>query len=277
MRSAVSTNAKRAAKAILPHPLWRLVRQRRVRREVARYAPRDHVGTFGDVRLHLRFEDGLAEGWYGQDRGPLPEIEFLKEVGVLRAGVRVFDLGAHQGVVALELAAAVTPGGAVVAVEGEPHNARLAEANRARNTVGEGVVVVHSAVTDSPGSISFAEGLNGHVDPSTRMGNATVPATTIDTLCERFGVPDVVVLDIEGHEGVALRAAERASDAAWVIEVHTGQLEPTTSAQEIVAYFDGCERWVGVGEAFALFDGFIPEERFWLIAVPPNRLRTTDA
>lgn len=258
----------------LPHPVVRAIRQHRLRRQMAAYEPRVHIGTYGDVRLKLRFEDGLAEGWYGRDRAPLQEILLLQELGVLRPGARVFDLGAHQAIVAMEFAGSVAPGGLVIAVEGEPHNARMAEVNRSLNERDD-VVVLHAAVTEEGGTVSFAEGLNGHVDRSTNIGNVKVPAITIDELCVRFGVPDLVVLDLEGHEGVALRAAKRASQAAWVIEVHVGQLEGDVEARDIIERFQGWSRWIGGDEGFNPFTGKVPDERFFLIAVPPERMPTS--
>ena len=55
----------------------------------------------------------------------LPELVLLRESGALRQGSNVFELGAHQGIVALILADAVGPQGTVIAVEAERHNVSL--------------------------------------------------------------------------------------------------------------------------------------------------------
>ena len=58
----------------------------------------------------------MGAGWYDHDWPELPEIALLKQHG-LRPGARVFDIGAHQGVVALMLSKTVGPEGFVLAVE----------------------------------------------------------------------------------------------------------------------------------------------------------------
>jgi tRNA A58 N-methylase Trm61 len=54
----------------------------------------------------------------------------------LKAGARVFDLGAHQAVVALMLSQLVGHEGEVIALEAERHNFEVAERNRKLNAAG---------------------------------------------------------------------------------------------------------------------------------------------
>jgi precorrin-6B methylase 2 len=75
----------------------------------------------------------MAQGWYDHDWVDMMiEIEELKK-RKLKPGAKVFDIGAHQGVVALLLSRAIGPDGLVVAVEADPWNARAAEINRKLN------------------------------------------------------------------------------------------------------------------------------------------------
>lgn len=221
--------------------------------------------------MRIRFEDALAEGWYAEGIPCLPEIALLKRIGALQPGHTVFDIGAHQGVVALMLADAVGEGGLVIAVEAERHNARMATVNRDLNNVRH-VVIEHAAISDYDGKIRFAESLNGAINETARIGTIEVDAVTIDTLVIRHGPPDVVFLDVEGFEGRALRAAVATlqSCPAFAIEVHAGQLVDS-SAADIVGLFDGWRRWVAVERPgwlheFHEFTGNIPDRRFFLVA-----------
>jgi FkbM family methyltransferase len=179
--------------------------------------------TYGGHRLKVYLTDPLAQGWYDHDWPPLPEVLELQK-GRLRPGALVFDIGAHQGVVAAMLAMQVGPTGRIVAVEANAHNCRAAVRNRELNGLTQ-IEIVHAAVVDRPGRIDFNEGLNGQLDDgSGSRGRVSVEAITLDSLAERFGLPDVVFLDIEGAEYLALLGGPRvlASDADFFVEVHVG-------------------------------------------------------
>ena len=77
----------------------------------------------------MHIVDAMGQGWYDQDWPPPAEIGVLSERGRLREGARVFDVGAHQGVVAMMLGDLVGAAGRVVAVEATPHNAEVAGRN----------------------------------------------------------------------------------------------------------------------------------------------------
>lgn len=259
-----------ALRRLVPAPLRAALRRRVLGRRIEMFPTRDRTGTYGGVRLTVRIADPLAAGWYEQDWPVLPEVAKLRELGVLTPDATVFDLGAHQGVVAMMLAAEV---GRVVAVEAEPHNARIAAVNRERNNAGN-VEIVHAAVADVAGTIAFTESLNGRIDPDARWGTVDVPALDVDTLAERHGAPDVLFVDVEGFEGKALAGARRTLPGVRgvFVEVHVGRLVDTT-AEQVVATFDGWDRWIaeergGDDHVFAPYAGGpLPERRFFLVAV----------
>ena len=90
-----------------------MLRVFRIRASVSRFRARDVVHSYGGVALLIHLSDPLAAGWYDRDCPELTEIALLKE-GKLRPAARVFNLGAHQAVVALQLASVVGATGEVV-------------------------------------------------------------------------------------------------------------------------------------------------------------------
>lgn len=273
---APAGRAKTLARRLLPNPLHLMRRRWRAARNAARYRTREVSHTYGGTALRLLVADSLAESWYDHDWPPLPELERLRDHGLV-AGARVFDIGAHQGVVALMLADAVGPAGQVVAVEAEPHNVRVAVRNRALNAAAN-VEVLHAAGAAKTGSVRFSESLNGQVAMrGGRWGTVEVCAVTIDELATRYGPPDVAVVDVEGFEGEVLAGAARTiaeRRTTFLVEVHVGH-GLDRPAEQIVAAFGPFYRLL-VAPATGDTDCFrdyasgadVLEDRFFLIAAP---------
>ena len=172
--------------------LWGQLRMLKQDRLVRTFTPRQVVHNYCGRELKIHLADPLGAGWYDHDWAELHEITFLRGHR-LRAGATVFDLGAHQGVVALLLADAVGPSGKVVALEANPHNAAIARLNRDSNG-GRQIIIEAAAISDTIGEVTFNRGLNGQVDDgSGAWGKICVPALTIDALAARHGMPDVLV------------------------------------------------------------------------------------
>jgi hypothetical protein len=160
----VSRSTRTVARSILPEPIYRTMRGRRIQRKIARYRPRVVEHTYAGHSLRLQLRDPLGDGWYDHDWWDTqPELELLK-AGRLRPGAIVFDLGAHQGVVALILAREVGHSGVVVAVEAAAHNAAVAEENRVLNGA-DNVTILHAAGGAETGSLWFSNDLNGRASP----------------------------------------------------------------------------------------------------------------
>jgi FkbM family methyltransferase len=220
---SITTLSKNVARQILPSKVWTFLRTLRLRLHVERFRRRVVEHDYGGHRLSVLVADGLAQAWYDRDWKELPEVALLR-TSRLKPGALVFDLGAHQGVVALILSREVAPNGKVVAVEANPHNREVAEQNRALNGA-ENLTTVHAAVSDKAGFLDFNLGLNGQVDEGDgEWGVQRVSAVTVDSLAKEHGRPDVLFIDVEGFE---CRVLEGASDALagrpdCFIEVHSG-------------------------------------------------------
>src|SRR5438094_809548 len=137
------SSLRNIARRLVPQPLWTKLRLMRIRRGIAKYPARDVTHTYGGVPLKVHLADPLGAGWYDHDWDELPELAFLSRSGRLGHAARVFDLGAHQGVVALMLGNIVGPQGGVIALEANEHNARVAERNRLLNNAQQ-ITVLHA-------------------------------------------------------------------------------------------------------------------------------------
>jgi FkbM family methyltransferase len=165
--------------------------------------------------------DPTAERWYDCDWSEPCEISLLRS-SKLKPGAVVINAGAHQCVLAVLLAREVGPMGLVVAVEANAHNVETARQNRELNRC-EQLLIEHAAVSDRIGQILFGQLGNGSVvDGTEGLGCEVVRAITIDALAVKYGPPDVVYCDVEGHEGRVLEGAKEtlAGQADWCLEIH---------------------------------------------------------
>jgi FkbM family methyltransferase len=236
----VATARKRMLSLLPPSVLGRL-RAWRVRQIVAAYVPRVVEHTYGDGRLHVHLGDPLGQGWYDHDWAQLPEITALRG-GSLRNGARVFDIGAHQGVVAMMLAREVGPTGRVLAAEPNPHNAAVALKNRDLNSMAQ-IEVLEAAVSDHSGTVVFNHGLDGQLDDGTGAGGRmSVACVTLNELAQRHGTPDFVMIDVEGAECRVLKGGSRVLQAGGVdfaveVHVHHGLEKLGGSVAEVLSFF----------------------------------------
>jgi len=266
---------KAAARAIVPAGVWRVLRRLHRRMAVKRFSPRVVEHRLGSSMRKLWIADPLGEAWYDHDWAEPPEISRLKQAR-LRPGSRVFDLGAHQGVVALILAEAVGERGRVIAVEMNAHNAAVAERNRDLNAMGQ-ITIRRAAVAETRGTITFNPNLNAAITEGESWGGHEVEGLSIDDLTGEYGPPDVLFIDIEGYECRALSGAAGtlALRPDCFIEVHVGHGLETFggSVEELVRHFpaEAYTLLMSAGEdsPFVPFDPSSPmiRDRFFLIAL----------
>jgi FkbM family methyltransferase len=255
--------------------LYNRVREVKFFRDIKGFQPKLIERRYGDHSFKVNIKDPLAEGWYDHDWEPLRELEILSEHG-LQPGATVFDLGAHQNIVAMMLAARVGATGKVVAVEGSRHNAEIGRENAAANGF-TNVTTLHAVAADTVGELAFSSSLNGHVSLAAGdFRQETVRAITIDSLAEEYGTPDVVFVDIEGHEMAALRGATRTLQArpAWFIELHGDEILAPYGAKnaDVLDAFDEGWRFLCRPDEVSAFMPIteareIPSCRSFLIAI----------
>lgn len=240
---------------VVPKPVWNGLHRLRSRYSLSRYlrqienfAPRDVQHSYQGFPLTVHLADPEGESWYDRETAEFPGVRFLRQ-NKLRPGARVFDIGAHQSVVAMVLARVVGPSGRVIAVEANPHNVAVGRRNCALNGI-DWIDIVPAAGADRSGTLKFNRLVNSHVDVEQgQLGLIEVPAITVDQLCQIYGTPDVLFMDVEGYECHVLHGASQtlASRPDCMVEVHvgTGLENYGRTAKEILSFFPA--------EAFELF------------------------
>jgi FkbM family methyltransferase len=128
--------------------------------------------------------------------------------GMIVPGSTVFDVGAHVGYYTLIAAERAGPSGRVVAFEPLPRNLRYLHQHVRMNAY-RNISIVDAAVAECSGQAMFAEALSpsmGHLAPS---GSVPVRQVSLDheIAAGALPAPDVVKIDIEGAEALALRGA----------------------------------------------------------------------
>jgi FkbM family methyltransferase len=207
------------AKSYLPAPVTDAIRLAKYHLEIWTFPKQIVCHHYGPYRLKMHIQDRVAEEWYDKDWELPQEIGFLARHG-LKRGALVFDLGAHQCLVAIMLAKQVSPSGRVFAVEANRHNVRVAKSNIELNRV-PNVNITHAMISSRGGQDRAATSFN-----SSRNGSAIasqiVDALTIDEMAKRVGRPGVVYMDIEGSEIEALKGASKTllQSCTWFIELH---------------------------------------------------------
>jgi FkbM family methyltransferase len=146
---------------------------------------------------------GVADFWLGDYESEKAEL-FARHVK--RGGI-VYDVGANVGFYTLIAARELGPTGRVMAFEPSPRNLGFLRQNLSLNCI-TNVKVLDFAVSDAEGETRFFEGSDPRVSKLTAIGDITVRTTTLDRLTGELPIPDLIEMDIEGAEYLALRGAE---------------------------------------------------------------------
>jgi FkbM family methyltransferase len=184
------------------------------------------AGIAAGVRLRLDLKTEKYY-WLGAHEAAVQQALALET----KPGMTVYDVGAHLGFFTLGLARLVGAGGRVVAFDPLPENIRALRENLALNpSLTSNVQVVQAAVANVSGQLRFY----GGSDPS-RARLAPLPASsedgqevaslTLDEFVFHRGAPapQLVKLDVEGAEGMALQGARRVLreiKPLWILEMH---------------------------------------------------------
>ncbi|MBA4062522.1 MAG: hypothetical protein C0501_02225 [Isosphaera sp.] len=139
-------------------------------------------------------------------------------VRFVKPGDCCLDVGANVGAATLSLAAAVGPGGRVVAVEpGPPYRGRMRRSIDLNPRLRDRITVVAAGIGAEPGTLWWQPDGNAPYNASLHDRNpcpaagtgAAVPVETLDGLVARLALPrvDFVKVDVESMEWEVFRGA----------------------------------------------------------------------
>ncbi len=148
----------------------------------------------------------------------------------VKPGMTIFDIGANIGYYSLLELSLLKGSGKVVSIEPAPENVKLLKQNLALNgyygRLYDNMPVVQAAVSDKSSKRTFHLsqfsnlGTFHPVETSFTNGHSiTVETTTIAKLADRYGNPDLIRMDVEGHEVEILRRLDSAP--IIIFEAHT--------------------------------------------------------
>ena len=193
-----------------------------------------------EIEPGLRLAIDLADHAIGlnilRGRFELNEIEFVRRT--LKPGQHVVDAGAHIGLFAMHMAAAVGPSGLVHCFEPFEANAACLELAIAENRFERRVILERAAVGAmhgtgqlifAPATLNSGGAFIGAPGASVPAGHETLPVRLI--ALDEYPLPrpiSFIKIDVEGAEPQALRGAARLlrEDRPLILsEVHPSQLK----------------------------------------------------
>jgi len=139
-----------------------------------------------------------------------PEVAAVLR-SLLRPGMTFVDLGAHVGYHTLIGARSVQPHGKVIAVEPEPTNFALLEANIAAHGL-TNTRAIQAAAWRAPGFVGLEVSSDNSGDhrafPQEIANQNSVPAIVIDEFVAAESVVDVIKSDLQGRDHIAIEGTE---------------------------------------------------------------------
>jgi FkbM family methyltransferase len=156
----------------------------------------------------------------------------------LGEGEVFWDVGAHAGYHALVAARTAGPHGQVVAIEPDPAICAIFREQLALNGITH-CTVVQGAVSDNEGTVTLRRNaLDSRTSALQSVGGRTgeailVPSMTLDGMLARYPRPQMIKMDIEGAEVLALPAGQALFSGAGrprhvLIGVHGAEAKELT-------------------------------------------------
>lgn len=218
-------NAAAWAARVLPAPVKRAFYKvpflaRLIRRSLNEAAPEgitEVVIAAGNLKglimaLNLHAEKDYWLGTYE------PDLQAAAS-RIIKPGMVVYDVGANIGYISLMAARLVGESGRVFSFEALPANIARLEQNVTLNALQEQIEVIHSAVVDKAGKVTFLTHASGAMGKA--LGSAgrdehysqtiKVQGIALDDFVFLQGNPPpaLIKMDIEGGEGMALAGMPR--------------------------------------------------------------------
>lgn len=161
----------------------------------------------------------------------------------VKPGMVVCIVGGHVGIHVLYVARLLDESGQLVVFEGWPENYSALERNvQANPALSPHITLVEAAVSDQSTTLTMAQGSSDGRHHVAETGGSSahtlsVTATRLDDYAAAHDLcPALILMDIEGHEGVALEGARQmlAQCKPTLLLEHHGEAEALT--QWLAAY-----------------------------------------
>ena len=164
--------------------------------------------------------DSTTKFWYGKEWNDNTRGEFkilLKEN--INNESLIFNIGAHQGIVAMILNNKINNKGRIVTVEINKKNAAAIKKNFELNNI-KNYYIENAAIHEFNDIINFKNKSNARIS---KFGFSKIKTININQLIDKYGIPTLIYLDVEGSECLALRGAHRFLEKIkyLYIEVHS--------------------------------------------------------
>lgn len=208
------------ARNLTPAPIRRFVRSAFLRNQDP-FHPHSIVKTIGGESFPFFLGDATANAWYAPDKDPVTtELVFMRDRMLLRDDL-VFDVGSHHGLHVAFLGRKCTR---MVAIEPNPHNVAILRKNIALSGL-QSVPVCQAAVGSTRGRVTLPQdsGDGGIIlGKDSHAPTFEVDLLPLDELARRYGMPDLLKIDVEGFEAQVLKGAREVlrRRPKIAIEVH---------------------------------------------------------
>ena len=191
-----------AVRGVLVGVVGRLLGRRFVKRKIY------------DYRMWLDLQDrGISRGLLLFGNRELEHREMLSRI--VNPGITIFDVGANIGYYAIMESKLVGDQGRIIAIEPSPSNIELLRKNLTLNSI-TNVEVLSGAISDKNGKAKFHLSHQSNLNTFHAIGSGlkhlsgysiNVETQTISQLSTTFGKPDLIRMDVEGHEVAVLNGA----------------------------------------------------------------------
>lgn len=208
----------------------------------------------GNHVMKLRAKEGGLHGTLrrlkaGGEREPELLHILRREI---EEGMVCMDLGANIGYVTLLMAERVGPRGRVYAIEPDPANVEVLKMNVVLNGYTGRVDVFQMAISNRNKKMNFYVGRSSNLGGMAETGNTRkgakpvkVKAVTLTEFCRKRDVPQLIKMDIEGHEVEVLEGMYdlvkgRKFPCKIVMELHPIHYSAEHSLEYWMKCFLGC-------------------------------------
>jgi len=178
-----------------------------------------------------------------------PELLYIIRQEV-KNGMTCMDLGANIGYITLLMSDIIGASGVIYAIEPDPSNIELLNMNIGLNGYNDRVKIFNMGVSNKRGEMDFYIGKSSNLGgmaktKSTRSKSIKVKVNTITNFCNNNEIPELIKMDIEGHEvevleGMLSLVKNNKFPCKIVMELHPVYYSKTHSLERWMIKFLEC-------------------------------------